>query len=282
MSPDKDLSYRLPQSESDPAVVRLLDAGVAQVNSAGPIFAFDRVSVDALLADAGVDHQKLLSLWGSERALFEHVLVELAGQERSDRNDEGTLLSSWQFLAGRLDELRTSEGRRKILLDLAQAALEYNFESVTTSSKWQTYAALSVTLPTWPAGPGRDRIVSALRSNELAFIETMESFYRNVFSTFGFRLKPFFEDNYAPFVLAASALVEGLGIVRTAIPDLVNARLEIPLPGGNESWALNSYAFVGIFDQFFEEDPDFDAEEAIDRLGFGMDVSPREPETRVE
>lgn len=282
MSLHDGLSYRLPDRSSDPDVSRLLDIGIAQVNSNGLIFAFDRISMDTMLADARVSREKMDTLWGSERGLLEHILVELAGQEHSDRNDEGTLLSSWQFLSGRLDELRTPEGRRKILLDLAQNALEYNFESVTTSSKWQTYAALSVTLPTWPAGVGRDRIVAALRSNELAFIETMETFYRNVFSTFGFRLMPHFHDNYAPFILAVSALVEGLGIVRTSVPDLVNSRLEIPMSHESEAWALYSYAFVGIFDKFFEPDPEFDAEEAIERLGFGMDVTPQEQEPRLE
>jgi hypothetical protein len=175
----------------------------------------------------------------------------------------------------RVDELRSGEGRRRVLIDIIRTAAQYNFDVVTASNKWRTYAALSTTIMSWPEGEERTRVLDALRASELAFVETMESFYRNVLPTIGYRLKSEFHNDYQAFVVAAASVIEGLGIVRATVPALVEAHFDIPAQGETETWSVASLAFIGVLDAFFELDPEFVPEEAIARVSGGVDVTPQ-------
>lgn len=223
----------------------------------------------------GITTQEFATAWPSHDAFITDLFCELANQAKIDRADTQTLLTTWQYLSGRVDDLRTAEGRRRVLIDVIRTAAEYNFEVVTASNKWRTYAALSATIMSWPEGEARTRVLDALRESEFAFVETMESFYRNVLPTIGYRLKPEFHNDYQPFVVAAASVIEGLGIVRATVPALVEAHFEIPAEDNTDRWSVASLAFVGVVDAFIEPNPEFVADDAILRLSTGVDVTPQ-------
>lgn len=268
-------SGRGSRTGSDDVRARMLRSAIDHVESVGLTLGVSDAVVQGLARDAGVSPRQFAQHWPTAELFLADVFCELAAQARIDRADSETLLTTWQYLSMRTEDLRSPEGRRRVLIDIIRTAAEYNFDVVTASGKWRTYAALSTTIMSWPDDAVRARILDALRASELAFAETMESFYRNVLPTVGYRLKPVYHGDYQPFVVAAASVIEGLGIVRTTVPTLVEARFDFPVGEGTEAWSVASLAFVGVVDAFIEPDPAFVPEEAIARLSSGVDVTPR-------
>ncbi|WP_051137878.1 hypothetical protein [Leucobacter chironomi] len=262
-------------SGGDDVRARMLLSATRYVESAGLSLGVSGALIERLSANAGVTAKQFSRVWPSHDAFLADLFCELANQARIDRADAQTLLTTWQYLSMRVDELRSSGGRRRVLIDIIRTAAQYNFEVVTASNKWRTYAALSTTVESWPDEAARVQITDALRASELAFVETMESFYRNVLPTVGYRLKPQFHGDYQPFVVAAASVIEGLGIVRATVPALVEAHFDFPVDGDAEveEWSVASLAFVGVVDAFIEPDPDFNADEAVSRLSGGVDLT---------
>lgn len=263
------------ESGLDEVRAKVLLSATQHVESVGLSLGISAALIEKLSSDAGVTAKQFAKVWPSPEAFLTDLFCELANQAQIDRADTQTLLTTWQYLSMRVDDLRSIEGRRRVLIDIIRTAAEYNFDVVTASSKWRTYAALSTTIMSWPEGEARSRVIDALRASEFAFVETMESFYRNVLPTIGYRLKSVFHNDYQPFVVAAASVIEGLGIVRATVPALVEAHFDLPADGGDETWSVAALAFIGVVDAFFELDPTFVPEEAISRLSTGVDVTPR-------
>jgi len=254
----------------------VLQSATQYVETVGLTLGINAGLIEQLANEAGVTVKQFHKVWSSPEAFLADLFTELANQAQIDRADTQTLLTTWQYLGMRSDDLRTPEGRRRLLFDIIRTAAEYNFDVVTASGKWRTYAALSTTILSWPEGEGRTRVLDALRASELAFVETMENFYRNVLPMLGHRLRLGFNNDYQPFVVAAASVIEGLGIVRSTVPALVGAHFEFPGDeGAVDSWSVAALAYIGVLDAFFEPDPDFVPEEAIARLSGGVDVTPQ-------
>lgn len=262
------------QSGPDDVRSRVLRSATRHVETVGLSLGIDAAVIEKLSAEAGISARQFAKTWPSTDAFLTDLFCELANQAQIDRADTQTLLTTWQYLGTRVDDLRSVDGRRRVLIDLIRTVMEYNFDVVTASSKWRTYAALSTTILSWPEGDARTRVLDALRASELAFVETMESFYRNLLPTIGYRLKPVFRNDYQTFVVAAASVIEGLGVVRASVPALVESHFDIPAENGTETWSVAALAFMGVLDAFFELDPDFVADEAIARLSGGVDVTP--------
>ena len=252
----------------------MISSGVRHVEQVGLSLGISAGVIDQLCVETEVSPKQFGQVWTTHDAYLTDLFCELANQAQIDRADSETLLTTWQYLSMRVNDLHTPEGRRRVLIDIIRTAAEYNFEVVTASSKWRTYAALSTTIMSWPEGPSRTRVLEALQASELSFVETMESFYRNVLPTVGYRLKPMFHNDYQSFAVAAASVIEGLGIVRTTVPALVGAHFAVESERGEEHWSVSALAFIGVVDAFVEPDPDFAADVAIARLSSGVDVTP--------
>jgi len=258
------------QLTSAEARAALITAAVAHVETVGVSLGITEELVEQLAQTAGLPKKQFQKIWDSPQHFLADVCWELAERARIDRADSQTLLTTWQFLSTRREDLQTLQGRRRLLVDIVRTAAEYNFNAVTATGKWRSYAALSTTIDAWPDDAARERLHASLRASELAFIETMESFYTNVLPTLGFRLKPQFAGDYRPFVVASAAVIEGLGIVRSTVPEIVERRFEVEA----QPWSVAALAFVGVVDAFIEPAPDFDVAHATARLGGGVELSP--------
>jgi AcrR family transcriptional regulator len=257
---------------------QILSAALAHIDETGLTLGIDDVVIESLLAEAGVKESELDKVWPTRQELLDDVFFAMAEKAREDRTDTQTLLSTWQYLSSRADDLLSAGGRRQVLVDVIRTSAEYNFGAVTATGAWRSYAGLSATILSFPDSPGRQRTLDALGASEMSFVETMEMFYRNVLPTVGYRLKPHFGGDWQPFVVAAASVIEGLGLIRASVPSLVERPLEIAGDGPVEAWSLASLAFMGIVDAFIEPDPDYEPYEAIARLSGGVDVTPSSAE----
>ena len=262
---------RVPKDE---VRTKLLDTALNLVQTNGLTVGFEHLLMDDLIKEAGVPRSSVYRIWESKEAFFEELLSEVANQVSPGRADEESLVATWEYLGFRADELRTPEGRRRILVDVTGIAAEQNFESVTSSVQWRTYVALSSTALSYPDNRVRERIIEALRSSELAFLDQMEVFYRNIIPAVGYRLRPDLNDDYRPLVVAAAAIIEGLGIARTTIPELVEGRYQVDNEGRPAEVSLAAIAYHAMIMAFIVPDPNYDAEAAIARMSYGIDEMP--------
>ncbi|GAA2249626.1 TetR family transcriptional regulator [Herbiconiux moechotypicola] len=262
---------RVPKDEERSA---LLNAALEHVAADGLTAGFSHLELDELVREAGVSRNAVNRIWESKDDFYNELLGEVANQVSPGRADEESLIATWEYLGFRADELRTPEGRRRILVDVIGLAAEQNFESVTSSVQWRTYVALSSTANSYPDARLRERIIGALRASELAFLDQMEVFYRNIVPAVGYRLRPDLNDDYRPLVVAAAAIIEGLGIARTTIPDLVEARYDVDNEGRPAEVSLAGLSYHAIITAFIVPDPAYDAEAAIARLSGGIDEMP--------
>ena len=256
----------------------ILAAAMSHIETTGLTVGIDDAVLDALLLEAGATRSELDDIWPTYHQMLDDVFLTVAEKARDDRADTETLLSTWQYLSSRTDDLLSPNGRRQVLVDVIRTAAEYNFGAVTATGAWRTYAGLSATILSFPEAESRQRTLDALRASEMSFVETMEMFYRNVLPTVGYRLKPHFGGDWQPFVVAAASVIEGLGLIRASVPSLVERPLEIPFNDVVEPWSLASLAFMGGVDAFVEPDPDYEPHEAIARLSGGVDVTPSSAE----
>jgi AcrR family transcriptional regulator len=262
------------RAPKDEVRTALLETALAHVQENGLTVGFDHLSLDDLVREAGVPRSSVNRIWESKEAFFEDLLSEVANQVSPGRADEESLVATWEYLGFRADELRTPEGRRRILVDVTGLAAEQNFEAVTSSVQWRTYVALSSTASSFPDTRVRDRILEALRNSELAFLDQMEVFYRNIVPAVGYRLRPDLNDDWRPLVVAAAAIIEGLGIARSTIPDLVEGRYNVDNEGRPAEISLAAISYHAIISSFIVPDPNYDAEAAIARLSGGIDEIP--------
>jgi AcrR family transcriptional regulator len=253
---------------------RILSIATRRVGASGLDVGFEQSTLDEIVREAQVASRVATRIWPSHDDFVYDLFTEIAQQTRRDLTDTETLVATWGFLSSRLNDLRTPEGRRSIMLDVVRTAAEQNLEEVTTSAAWRSYASLALTILSRPESPGRSAVLEALRNSELAFIDTMEMFYRNIMATVGYRLKEEFHNDYHPFVVATAAVVEGLGISRTTVPGIVDSHFSRAGESEGNSWSLVSLAFVSVIEAFVEFDPDYEPEEAISRLSGGVDVTP--------
>ena len=248
---------RVPKDE---VRTKLLDTALDLVQANGLTVGFEHMLMDDLIKEAGVPRSSVYRIWESKEAFFEELLSEVANQVSPGRADEESLVATWEYLGFRADELRTPEGRRRILVDVTGLAAEQNFESVTSSVQWRTYVALSSTALSYPDPRVRERIIEALRNSELAFLDQMEVFYRNIVPAVGYRLRPDLHDDWRPLVVAAAAIIE--------------ARYEVDNEGRPAEVSLAAISYHAIINAFLVPDPAYDAEAAIARLSSGIDEIP--------
>lgn len=254
--------------------VRVLHCALKYVETVGLSVGLTAEFIQHLSADAGVSARQFAQVWPTTDLFLADLSCAVADQARIDRADTQTLVSTWHSLSTRSDELHTAEGRQRVLRDVIRTAAEYNFEVVTASNKWRSYAAISTTIMSWPDGTSRNRITESLRTSQMSFIETMESFYRNVLPTIGYQLKPMLNHDYQAFVVATAAVIEGLGVVRSTVPAHVESHFTVTTGHTADVWSLAALSFLGMVESFIEPDPQFDARIAIRRLNGGYDVTP--------
>lgn len=253
---------------------RILQAAGQYIETVGLTVTFDQRMFDQVTATASVSPKIAHRIWPTLDGFIDDLLTGVAIQARADRADTGTLVTTWGILSDRIGDLRTLEGRRSIMLDIVRTAAEKNLEDVTTSPSWRSYAGLSATILSREDSPERQRIIEQLRSSELSFIETMEMFYRNIMEVVGYRLRSTFQNDFHPLVVATAAVIEGLGLVRASVPEVIDSHFVNSDREGAVPWSLVSMAFVGVLEVFVEPDPDFKPEESIARLSGGVDVTP--------
>ncbi|WP_129339166.1 TetR/AcrR family transcriptional regulator [Cellulomonas endophytica] len=244
---------------------RVLDAALRLVERAGGLAVrAEALPFDAVLREAGVSRTSAYREWPGRDAFHADVLHELAGPawQGSGGFDQGTVRLLRGAVAARLPELRTAEGRARVVREVVRLGARHSYEHLRDSVQWRTSVALTATVLGLPDPVQRDRVRAALDASEQASLELMTRVYADLFLVLGLRLRPGVP-SAATVALAGAALVEGFAWRGVLAPEGDDAMLVVPGPDGPEEWHPVALAFLGLVEGLVEPDPDHDAETAL-------------------
>ncbi|RBY95408.1 hypothetical protein DQ237_15245 [Blastococcus sp. TF02-8] len=243
----------------------MLDAAQRLVDRAGGLtVSLESMTLDQVIKEAGVSRTSVYREWDKKEDFYVDLLCDLAGPswQGTAAFDEETIRLARSIVAERIEELRTEEGRRRVLRETVRRAARQNFNAVVASSQWRTYVALTATVMSLSDNEARTRVRDALQAAERVFIERMSNFYADMSIMFGFRLKSYI-NSYETLAAVGASVVEGLGLRQSLTPDIVNRQIMIPGPDGPEEWHLAALGFLGILEQCIEPQPDYNPDDAL-------------------
>ena len=247
---------------------KMLDAAQRLLDQAGGLsVTLEDLGLDKVIKEAGVSRTSVYREWENKEEFYIDLLCDLAGPswQGTAAFDEQTILLARNVVTDDLSALASAEGRRQLLIKAVNVAAEQNYRAVITSIQWRTYVTLTATvLSISTESSGRARIEQALRRSEAFFLGKMADFYSDMAIVLGLRLRSYVP-SYELLAAAGAAVVEGLALRQTLMPELVNQRIVIregELAGG---WHLAALGFLGVFDGMVESDPAYDLGEALPR-----------------
>ncbi|MGA1835748.1 hypothetical protein VD659_02335 [Herbiconiux sp. 11R-BC] len=247
---------------------RVLDVALDRVGGIGLTIGFEHIVMDDLIREAGVPRSSTYRLWDSKEAFVADLLIEIAAETSTRLADDETLALSERILFDNLELLTSPSDRQRVMYEVIRVALEHNYRAVIASVAWQSYVGLSATLLSHMESSAREEIELALRNGSDAFIERMAEFHKWFSTILGYRMRAEWNDDYRPYAVVISAVVEGLGLRHLGNPGIVDASYHGPatITSDDAEWALPAIALVAILERFLEQDPDFDAEATVAEL----------------
>jgi AcrR family transcriptional regulator len=242
---------------------RMLGAAEGMVEADGLTVSLEHVSFEEVIRRAGVSRSAAFRLWPSKEDFFLDFLDDLAGPEWQGNAtfDDRTMELAAEIVGRYEDRLDTPEGRRQALRHAVREAVAYNFSSVSESVQWKTYLALTAMILSAPEGQAKDRLKARLAESEKGLSDKLAEFYVLTAATLGLRPRPPFDQPgtngelplwAATLAALGSAIVEGLVLRRTLLPEVPERAFAIETPEGAEEWSLISLAYLSLVDLVLE------------------------------
>lgn len=249
---------RLSEQET---VERMYEAALRAVNETGLRVSFDLLSLEDVIADAGVSRSAVYKKWPKKDQFYSQVLLRLAGRihPATAAYDAGTVTTVAELGLKNLDWFSTARGRKRLLVEMCRVGALHNFDVLRSTHQWQIYMALHATLLSLPDNRFQDAMRSALARSEESFVVRMSGFYNQMLPLLGFRFKATVGDvDAGAFAALGAAVVEGLVMTSNATTELAERRFLIdPFDTGSLSdWSYPALGFTSICLSLVEEDPD--------------------------
>ncbi len=152
-------------------------------------------------------------------------------------------------------------GRDAVLGEIVRVLVQHTMETLRESREWQTYVALSVSVPvalsvsvrSLPEGR-RERVAEALREAESHFIDAMTVLYSTSLTALGRR--PRGDLTFRHVATAGSSLVEGLATRILIGNDVADTRALLPgVDGDPVEWHLAALGVRAVIDGMTEQVP---------------------------
>lgn len=270
-----------PRKRSGDEEVRrlMLDAAREIVDEGGGLtVSLERFGFEEVARRAGVSRSTAYRAWGSKDQFDLELLRDLIGPNWHGTGafDQKTMELASQTVAENLDMLKTVEGRRQLLLELIRVGAKRNFDTITASTQWRNYVALTATvISTGRNRPEfRDDLRQTLGDSETHYVGVMASFYADLSVILGFRLKrPHTE--FTRLASMGAAIAEGLALRQIIAPEFVEQTVVIDHGDGPKEWSLPALGFLAVLEQLVEMTPDYDPEGAL--IEYLKRVSSRPP-----
>lgn len=239
---------------------RVLRSGSALLSQGGVTVSLYHLNMEELFRRAGVPRSSAFAAFGGKEELITELMIQLlqpppGGQigfsPETARVAHEVIVRHGHRLT-RADGSRDPEGSYAVLREAVRVALPQNVEDTAASVEWQTFIALSASVPSLPPGR-RERVAEALRAADEQFIGAMTDFYAPAFAQLGRR--PRAGVQWRHVVTAGATIVEGMVSRRrlgTAIGDEI---VIVPgIDGEPVEWTVAALAYLALIDGLTEPD----------------------------
>ncbi|MDT0202947.1 TetR/AcrR family transcriptional regulator [Nocardioides sp. AE5] len=280
-SPPAERRARIPAEE---ARRRILEAGLRAFRETGLTVGIGGVGFEDVIKAADVSRTAAYRAWKDRDAFLADLylaVVEEASQTQHvfSSGASGSLAAA---VAASADLLATADGRRALLVEICRVGASRNFTDLHASAGFQTVLGIVASLGSVEP-EHRDLAEAILARTEVAFVERLSTFYRDVAAVFGCRPRPgiTFDD----IAVIGGSFIQGTALEARMLPDvLVDVRLDLdPFDTGwARAWTLPALGFTSFFLGAMEMLPDGERPDpaVIERFvaTYGAsDASPSEP-----
>lgn len=146
---------------------RMLDAGTRLVGEQGLSLSLEHISMEELIADAGVSRTSSYRRWPTKDAFAADLLLHIAGQTQLS-TDRAPYLDAIRNLPPELTEhLDTAQGRRDVAVEVMRTLAIADFSGSLASPSWRSFVVLRAAHGTLPAGELWDRLTEALTTSSV-------------------------------------------------------------------------------------------------------------------
>ena len=247
-------------SGAQPVRQRLVDTAVGRILREGMTVGLDHLSLEAVIAEAGVSRATAYRHWPNKAEFLREVLVTTVRRTRLEAESDDEIADLDALLAARADSLTSPQGRRNLVVEALRRAADADLRRVASSPTWQTYLALAATCRGLPASGLRDDVAAALAATDARFARQRAEVYRNLARLIGYRLvSPLAEPwGYDTMATAAGAVMTGLAVTAAAQPELATATRDLAPFDSTEPapWTTPALLLAGTILSHIEPDPD--------------------------
>jgi AcrR family transcriptional regulator len=240
---------------------RIFDTARDTLVRAGLTVSLDRISLEAVLREAGVSRTTFYRRWSSKEVFLRELIKELARHAVPSINDE-EIETIERVIAERADQLETPEDRDDLVAELIRQLALMHFEMLNQSATWRTYLAVNLACVSIADDATRDDVRIALAQSEEAHIRAVAKALQILADLVGYRLRPEAAASFETIATLNTAALHGLITMAISDPGLATRRLwAAPLwTAKSAEWSLPAMALASIISVQLEPDPEIDWE----------------------
>ncbi|MCV2395695.1 TetR/AcrR family transcriptional regulator [Actinotalea sp. M2MS4P-6] len=241
---------------------RMLDAGLAAIDTQGLAVGLEHLSMEAVIAAADVSRASVYRRWPTKELFFGDLLLEIARATQLTAEGAELVADAARDVAERCAELLDERSRRDLVVDLVRRVMHADSAVVARSARWRTYVALHVSFSGLADADLRAQVAAELVATERAFTERRADVFAWFAGLVGYRLvagETFRGLSFALGCASTGALVRGM-----ADPDLLTTTRQRTALGSATpmEWTEPALLAARILDDHLEPDPDVRWDEA--------------------
>jgi len=248
----KPFGTRSKRQPADETRRKMLDAAVRRVTEQGLALDFANLNLEEFIRIAGVPRSTVFRIWPDRRAFVADLIGALfeSRPDGGDGFDEETFRLVEDVIDGNADELRTPEGRVRLIAESARVGGARNLAAVSASRPWAIHRSILAAAISGSDAVADDAVRRSLLALEERFRSRMEQMFATWAEQFGRRMLPGITPR--DIAICSAALVEGI-VERRALAEAVPPRMLAV--GGTEprEWEIGAFAIFAIFITFTEE-----------------------------
>ncbi|MCN9243594.1 hypothetical protein NGF19_22860 [Streptomyces sp. RY43-2] len=237
----------------------MLDTAMAMIDATGLTVSLEHIGFEDVIRDAGVARSAVYRRWPYKDLFFSDLLKAIAATAPAAIGTDGTVAEDAvrRLALDRLDQFRTPEGRRALLVELLRQGALRDFEAMHASPQWRTYIALHATFLSLADGELRTEVQAALATAERGLIDGITRSYEQLAALLGLRLRPELGATFDELAAQVSATMRGFVITARSLPDLAERRPRAGVLGAAEpvEWSQPALGVVAVALSFLEPDP---------------------------
>ncbi|GAA1470011.1 TetR/AcrR family transcriptional regulator [Microbacterium thalassium] len=249
---EKSFGTRSKRQPADETRRKMLDAAVRQVKEQGLELDFANLNLEEFIRVAGVPRSTVFRIWPDRRAFVADLISALfeSNPEMGQGFDEETFRIVEQVIADNADDLRTPEGRVKLIAEAARIGGARNLAAVSHSRPWAIQRSILSAAMSGADAVADDAVREALLALEERFRSRMEQMYATWAELFQRRMVPGITPR--DIAICSAALVEGI-VERRVFSDPLPPRTLAVGGGEPQEWEIGAFALFAIFITFTEE-----------------------------